>query len=160
MWVPAGLLYTLAGATLLVAWLSQSQARTALRGVAASSALLVALLAVTACSDFTRGDALDERSAAMLTGGDPRVGKQAIESLGCGGCHTIEGIRDATGTVGPPLNGIAQRTYIAGVLTNTPTNMTRWIFDPQAVDSLTAMPKLNVTQKQARDIAAYLYTLR
>jgi cytochrome c oxidase assembly factor CtaG len=160
MWVPAGLLYTFAGAALLLFWLRQTESRNALRGFAAGSALLIALLATTACEDFTRGDALDERSAAMLTGGDPRVGKQAMESLGCGGCHTIEGVRDANGTVGPSLNGLAQRTYIAGVLTNTPTNLTRWIVDPKAVDSLTAMPKLGITPKQARDIAAYLYTLR
>lgn len=160
MWVPAGLLYTLAGAALLVAWLKESESRHALRAMAASSVLLLVLLATSACEDFTREAALDARTAAALTGGDPRVGKQAIESLGCGGCHTIEGVRAANGEVGPPLNGIAHRTYIAGVLTNTPTNLVRWIYDPKAVDSLTAMPKLGVTPTQARDIAAYLYTLR
>jgi cytochrome c1 len=62
--------------------------------------------------------------------------------------------------VGPPLAGIASRAYIAGVLTNTPENMERWIQDPRAVDSLTAMPNAGVTETDARHITAYLYTLR
>jgi cytochrome c1 len=62
--------------------------------------------------------------------------------------------------VGPPLAGVASRAYIAGVLPNTPENMMVWVRDPQGVDSLTAMPNTGVTASDARDIAAYLYTLR
>lgn len=62
--------------------------------------------------------------------------------------------------VGPPLAGIASRSYIAGVLTNDPQHMIRWIVDPKGVDSLTAMPVTGVSEGEARDIAAYLYTLR
>ena len=62
--------------------------------------------------------------------------------------------------VGPPLDHIAQRVYIAGVLPNEPDNMIRWIENPQAVDPKTAMPYMGVTPRDARDIAAYLYTLR
>lgn len=49
---------------------------------------------------------------------------------------------------------------MTGVLANTPENLVAWIVNPQAVDSLTAMPRLGVTPEQARHIAAYLYTLR
>jgi cytochrome c1 len=38
--------------------------------------------------------------------------------------------------------------------------MIRWIQNPQAVDQKTAMPNLGVTDAEARDVAAYLYTLR
>lgn len=38
--------------------------------------------------------------------------------------------------------------------------MIRWIVDPKGVDSLTAMPVTGVSEGEARDIAAYLYTLR
>jgi hypothetical protein len=62
--------------------------------------------------------------------------------------------------VGPPLAGIATRSYIGGVLQNTPANMMRWLRDPRAVDSLTAMPNVGVTLADARHLAAYLYTLR
>ena len=62
--------------------------------------------------------------------------------------------------MGPPLAGIGSRVYIAGVMSNTPTNLVRWIENPPGVDSLTAMPNLGVTERDARDIAAYLATLR
>ena len=62
--------------------------------------------------------------------------------------------------VGPPLGTIAQRVFIAGVLPNEPDNMIRWIENPPGVDPKTAMPYMGVTPRDARDIAAYLYTLR
>lgn len=65
----------------------------------------------------------------------------------------------ASGTVGPPLGGIASRSYIGGVLPNEPRNMLRWLQDPPAVDSMTAMPNVGLNAAQARDVAAYLYTL-
>jgi len=45
------------------------------------------------------------------------------------------------------------------VLTNTPEHMVEWLEDPPRVDSLTAMPNMGVTRRDARDIAAFLYTL-
>jgi cytochrome c len=36
----------------------------------------------------------------------------------------------------------------------------QWITVPQSIEPNTAMPSLGVTEGQARDIAAYLYTLR
>lgn len=38
--------------------------------------------------------------------------------------------------------------------------MIRWIENPSAIDPKTAMPNMGVTVRDARDIAAYLYTLR
>jgi cytochrome c1 len=72
----------------------------------------------------------------------------------------IPGIAEAQGTAGPPLAGFANRTYISGSLINTPTNLAQWIKDPKQIEAGTAMPKLGVTDRQALDIAAYLYTLR
>ena len=102
-----------------------------------------------------------ERAAAEMTGGgDPARGRAAIERYGCGTCHTIPGVRGADSLVGPPLSQVASRSYVGGVLTNSPENMIRWIRDPRAVDGLTAMPTLGVTEQDARDIASYLYTLK
>ena len=61
--------------------------------------------------------------------------------------------------MGPPLTDMGSRMYIAGRLTNTPQHMIRWIQDPRAVDSATAMPNLGVSERDARDIAAYLYAV-
>ena len=57
-------------------------------------------------------------------------------------------------------SGVLREPPIGGVLTNTPERMVRWIVNPRAVDSLTAMPNLGVGEAEARDIAAYLYTRR
>ena len=117
--------------------------------------LLMAMLA-SACGDSRYHD----EAVANMVGGNPDRGPQLIRSYGCGTCHTVAGVTGANGLVGPPLSGIAQRAYIAGVLPNAPENLVRWIENPKAVDSLTAMPVLGVNSADARDIAAYLYTLR
>jgi putative membrane protein len=101
-----------------------------------------------------------ERAAAAMTGGEPKIGKQVLQQYGCASCHTIPGIPGANALVGPSLEHIASRMYIAGVLPNTPENMLWWLQNPPAVDPLTAMPNLGVTEADARDMAGYLYTLR
>ena len=98
--------------------------------------------------------------AAALTYGDPEAGRRLIQAHGCGGCHQIPGVVQARGKVGPPLSGIAGRAYIAGRLRNTPENLILWVDDPKAVDPYTAMPDVVDSRQEARDIAAYLYTLR
>jgi cytochrome c1 len=91
---------------------------------------------------------------------DAGRGRAAIERHGCVACHVIPGIDNPGSNVGPPLDKIATRGYIAGVLANTPENMRRWLRDPPAVDPLTAMPDLHLSEQEASDIAAYLYTLK
>lgn len=104
--------------------------------------------------------AQDDRTARQLTGGEPDRGRVAIRAYGCGACHVVPGVRGATGLVGPPLTNIADRLYLAGQLPNTPDNMKRWIREPQKIESGTVMPNLDVSERDARDMAAYLYTLR
>lgn len=103
----------------------------------------------------------DLRAARVLTGGgDPHRGKAAIDAYGCGTCHTVPGVRGANALVGPPLTSMGSRGYIGGVMKNTPGNMIRWIQDPPAVDPMTAMPNLKVSESDAKDIASYLYMLK
>ena len=97
---------------------------------------------------------------AVRTGGVARQGEQVIAQKNCGACHTIPGIHAARGLVGPSLAKFGQRTFIAGELPNTPDNLVRWVRSPQSVNSATAMPDLGVTEQQARDVAAYLYSRR
>lgn len=59
-----------------------------------------------------------------------------------------------------PLHRIGTRTYIAGYIQNSPDNMADWIEDPQRALPGNAMPKMGISQKDARDIAAFLYTLK
>ena len=95
----------------------------------------------------------------QVPGGNAAVGAELITQFGCGSCHIIPGIDGAGGLVGPPLIHFGRRKIIAGQLSNTADNLIRWIMDPQSVEPGTAMPDLQVTERQARDIAAYLFEL-
>jgi cytochrome c len=97
--------------------------------------------------------------AAQLARGDPHHGKEQIAALGCVACHVVPGFSGTKPRVGPPLVDVAERTFIAGVIENTPDGLIRFIRDPRSVAPKSAMPKLPMTEQDARDIAAYLYTL-
>lgn len=99
-------------------------------------------------------------AAEVVPGGNAQLGARLIESYRCGVCHTIPGIKDADGLVGPPLTLFGRRTYVGGEVPNTPPNLIRWVMDPAAIEPGTAMPALGLSERQARDVAAYLYTLR
>lgn len=55
---------------------------------------------------------------------------------------------------------MAQCKIIAGMLPNTPENMMRWLREPQKINPGTAMPDLGVTERDAADMTAYLFTLK
>ena len=122
------------------------------------AALLFAAALIGAVWEYARERTQLRTHAATETGGDPNRGESMFIQYGCGSCHALKGVRTATGMVGPPLDGIAQRVIIAGHLSNTPGNMEQWIRDPQQVSPGTAMPDLNVGEGDARDITAFLYT--
>jgi len=101
-----------------------------------------------------------ERRAAALTGGDPARGRHALRTYGCNACHAIPGVPGVDAAAGPPLAGIGARPTITAQLPNTPENMVRWVRHPQQLNPHTAMPDTGVSDEDAHDIAAYLYTLR
>ena len=119
-----------------------------LLGLTVTTALMAVLLAQAEAPDW------------RVEGGDARRGAELISRFGCAACHAVPGVRAARGAVGPPLDRFAARVYIAGILPNTPPNLVRWIRDPQGVRPGDAMPNMGVSEAEARDIAAYLYTLR
>jgi mono/diheme cytochrome c family protein len=101
------------------------------------------------------------RAAEMPAGApDLERGRKALEQYGCIGCHEIPGMVGPEARLGPTLHGIGSRGILGGVLPNTPENMARWLRDPRALAPGTAMPALGVTERDARDMAAYLRTLR
>jgi cytochrome c len=77
---------------------------------------------------------------------------------GCAGCHTIPAVTGARGQVGTNLQGVSRRVYLGGAATNTPDNLIRWIVNPREIDPKTAMPVTGISTREARDIAAYLYS--
>jgi cytochrome c2 len=124
----------------------------------------VALAALLAAGTLAAcNSSADPAPAALTPGaaiGDVQAGKAAIAQVGCGSCHIIPGIAGAVGMVGPPLDHIASRQYLAGMLHNTPESMITWLRDPQRVIPGNAMPDMDLSAIDARNIAAYLATLK
>jgi cytochrome c2 len=79
-----------------------------------------------------------------------------IVQYGCQTCHVIPNVPGAVGKVGPSLDDLNQRSYLAGTLSNTPANLQQWIMHPQSIQPGTAMPEMGVTQNDAYEIAAFL----
>lgn len=89
--------------------------------------------------------------------GDAQRGREALARHECGVCHVIPGIAHAVGKVGPALNDYSRRSYVAGKFPNEPETLVRWIVDPPAMAPQTAMPAIAMSDRDARDMAAYLY---
>jgi cytochrome c2 len=81
---------------------------------------------------------------------------QVMIRYGCPTCHVIPGVPGAVGKVGPSLASLSQRSYIAGVLPNTPANLEQWVMHPQTFQPGVAMPEMDVSPEDARRIAAFL----
>ena len=101
----------------------------------------------------------EQSPASAYRAGDARAGQRALNKYLCASCHRIPGVTGADKAVGPPLDNIARRSFIAGTLPNTPDNMALWLQHPQRIKAASAMPELAVTDADARDMAAYLGTL-
>ena len=87
-------------------------------------------------------------------------GIQALGDYGCSSCHSIPGVQQANGVVGPPLDFWAARSYIAGAVVNNHNNLVLWLMDPQAIEPGTVMSNMDVTETDAHKIGDYLYTLQ
>jgi cytochrome c oxidase assembly factor CtaG/cytochrome c2 len=158
MWVPAGLAYVIAMLWLFARWLREAgddNLRRVLNLRTGAAPVLALGIALAACSGSSNA-----QSSAVGGAGDPQRGRELIRQYGCGSCHTIPGINGADALVGPPLDRMGRRIYIAGMLRNTPSNLATWVQFPQQVVPGNAMPNMGLTRTQAEDIAAYLSSLR
>jgi cytochrome c1 len=127
-----------------------------------SASRVVAVLVVACVSAGAAGCHGETVEAAYVvqTGGNAGRGHDIIRDAGCSACHTVPGVRGANGLVGPPLLQFGRRGYIAGRVSNNPANLVRWLYDPRDIDPETVMPRIGLSQQQAQDVAAYLYTLK
>src|SRR3981189_3132125 len=96
--------------------------------------------------------------AMAMTGGDLARAPDIIRRYGCAGCHTIPGIPGGDGQVGGPLSDIKRRVYVGGVVTHWPGNLVRWVVSPQPFSPRAARPATGISEAEARDVAAWLYS--
>jgi cytochrome c1 len=98
--------------------------------------------------------------AMLKSRGDAARGRTALRQYACHTCHEIPGVTGADAITGPSLRALGRRMYLAGGLLNTPDNLVQFVRAPRIVEPRTAMPDLAVSEQDAIDMAAYLYTLR
>lgn len=87
-------------------------------------------------------------------------GKAAAERLGCGACHDMPGIDWPEGRTGPSLAGFGDRALIAGSLPNRTARLAEFVRDAPALVPESGMPAVLMQDGEARDIAAWLSSLR
>jgi cytochrome c2 len=131
--------------------------RRALNVALSGIALGVTLALVGAGGNYVREEQKKSYDAQQMTGGDPNKAQNAIKQYGCAGCHDIPGVKSPGGLAGPSLSSIGQRLYVGGAVENTPDNLVRWIVNPKAFTTRTAMPVTGISESEARNVAAYLY---
>lgn len=120
-----------------------------------------ALVILPACAALLGGcEEAPVPPARELVQGNSEAGRALIHDVACGVCHVIPGVPGARGAVGPSLDGFAQRSFIGGITPNRPANLMRWVRDAPALSPETAMPPMPLSEEQAVDVVAYLYSLR
>lgn len=97
-------------------------------------------------------------TARLMTQGDASRAPASLRRFGCTGCHEIPGISGADGKVGGSLSDLRKRVYVGGVLNNTSDNLVQWIVSPPKFSPRTAMPVTGISEGEARDVAAFLYS--
>ena len=92
--------------------------------------------------------------------GDADNGQELFNSVGCMGCHTVALEPDDTEMTlesmldrqGPNLISLGSKT--------TPKWLYNWIKDPKSYWPDTKMPDLRLSDSEAKDITAYLYSMK
>ena len=125
-----------------------------------AGAMIVCAIAFSFAHLHQSANAIYEQARDLTGGGDAESAPAKIHAYGCDSCHIIPGIAGEQGTVGPRLDQMRTQFTLAGELPNTAENMAGFIQHPRALVPQTAMPEMGVTEQDARDITAYLYTIR
>lgn len=120
---------------------------------------MIARLLLPAVSVCSLGCTHEGGYEPNVPGGEAERGRRTIAALECGACHEIPGVPGAWGHVGPTLAEYRSNVYIAGKHPNIPDVLVRFVRDAPSLAPDTAMPAIEMTEAQARDIAAYLYSL-
>lgn len=116
-------------------------------------ALAIALAAVTVACKPPPKSRYDRDAAAVARG------REIVSQSGCGACHAFPDIDWPKGRAGPSLITFDEHGLIAGVLPNTPAQLAVFVRNAPAVKRGSPMPAMPLSQREASDVAAYLYGL-
>ena len=100
-------------------------------------------------------------AAVPARGSEAERGQQAFARGACIACHTIAGLPQARGSVGPNLTHVGSRTTLAGaMLPNTTEWLRRWIANAPSLKPGSLMPAMPLPEDQMAALVAYLQSLQ
>ncbi len=111
---------------------------------------------VNAMAEYIYRTSREYKPFQKYSAGSPDAGKELIETVGCVGCHMVEGIDDK-------WNKLNQKkgTYLTGIGSKVdPDWLVSWLKKPSHYQEDTVMPSFRLTDKEANDIASYLLSLK
>jgi mono/diheme cytochrome c family protein len=111
---------------------------------------------VNAMAEYIWSKSKDYAPNERYRGGNIEKGKELISTVGCMGCHGVEGFEEASEKVG---------AYAGPYLTGTGSKVSgdwlvSWLKKPSHFQADTIMPSFRLTDTEANDIASYLLSLR
>ena len=136
--------------------LSQTAARYRPRTRAATIASQWVILL---CAPLVACDGPPDRTSTVGDANTAQV-RQLVASKGCVACHTFPDVKWPRGRLGPSLQHFGGQGLIAGRLPNQPGVLMQFVRNAPVLVPGTAMPAILMTDHEARDVTAYLLTLK
>jgi cytochrome c2 len=111
---------------------------------------------VNAMAEYIYQTSREYKPFQRYASGSVSNGKELIQTVGCVGCHMVEGIDDKWNKVGQ-----RKGTYLTGLGSKVdPDWLISWLKQPSHYQPDTVMPSFRLTDKEANDIAAYLLSFK
>jgi cytochrome c oxidase subunit 2 len=112
-------------------------------------------------AEFQAWVAGQHREPAAAPDAQVQGGRQEFVRNGCIACHTIAGVPQARGVLGPNLSHFGSRTTIASALfPNTPEHLRRWIHNAPSLKPGALMPATLLPETELDALVAYLQSLK
>lgn len=118
-----------------------------------AAAVTAYLFDVSRRSDFRFASA-----RGAYAGGNAQRGKETFEAVGCQACHVVGGMTKVRETRGTSYDIAPELTRVGSKV--NPDWLYDWVRNPRHFNPTTKMPNLRLTDAEARDIVAYLMTLK
>ncbi len=103
---------------------------------------------------------VEETPKETLATDGAEYGRSLFTSKACTGCHTIQGMAEAQGKVGPELTHQASNSLIVDALPNTEENLKKYLKDPAGVKPGALMPNQYLTDSEIEALVSFLRTLK
>lgn len=111
---------------------------------------------VNAIAEYIVTTAKEYKPFQRYAGGNAAAGKELIETIGCVGCHMVEGIDEKWNKVGQKKG-----TYLTNLGSKVdPDWLVSWLKQPSHYQPDTVMPSFRLTDSEANNIAAYLLSFK